>query len=46
MGIFGGVFCLFVFFGFFFLLEEEKGNLQENDVRSVFFCCETLIKGL
>lgn len=34
MGIFGGVFCLFVFLGF---LEEEKGNLQENDVRSGFF---------
>lgn len=47
MGIFGGVFCLFVFFGVFFLLEEEKGNLQENGVRSgFFFCCETLIKGL
>lgn len=36
MGIFGGVFCWFVFFGVF-LLEEEKGNLQENDVRSGFF---------
>lgn len=43
MGIFRGVFCLFVFLGF---LEEEKGNLQENDVRSGFFCCETFIKGL
>lgn len=44
MGILGGGVCLFVFF--FVLLEEEKGNLQENDVRSGFFCCETFIKGL
>lgn len=41
MGIFGGVFCLFVFWGF---LEEEKGNLQENDVRSGFFLLRNINK--
>lgn len=39
MGIFGGVFCLFVF-----LLEEEKGNLQENGVRSGFFLLRNINK--
>lgn len=43
MGIFGGVFCLFGFFGFF-LLEEEKGNLQENDVRSRVFLLRNINK--
>lgn len=41
MGIFGGVFCLFVFWGF---LEEEKGNLQENDVRSGVFLLRNINK--
>lgn len=41
MGIFGGVFCLFVFLGF---LEEEKGNLQENDVRSGVFLLRNINK--
>lgn len=43
---FWGSFLFVWFFWGFFLLEEEKGNLQGNDVRSGFFCCETLIKGL